>query len=84
MVADCCTRPQYVLRSYWETGRSRLPGREDVIFAQQRDGEAAKIAVSSRELAGSHNWSSCGQVQKYDIGSRAASELGPKHRDATR
>ena len=26
--ADCLTRPQYVERSYWEAGRSRLPGKE--------------------------------------------------------
>jgi len=26
--AACRTRPQYVLRSYWDAGRSLLPGRE--------------------------------------------------------
>lgn len=26
--ADCLTRPQYVLRSYCDAGRSRAPGRE--------------------------------------------------------
>ena len=31
MLAACCTRPQYVVRSYWELGRSRVPGREEVM-----------------------------------------------------
>src|SRR5271163_4283864 len=26
--ADCFTRPQYVDKSYWEAGRSRLPGND--------------------------------------------------------
>jgi hypothetical protein len=26
--ADCFTRPQYVDRSYWDAGRSRLPGND--------------------------------------------------------
>lgn len=29
MSAECFTRPQYVFRSYRETGRSLLPGRDD-------------------------------------------------------
>ena len=33
--ADCFTRPQYVLRSYWEAGRSRCPGREADMVAVQ-------------------------------------------------
>lgn len=28
MAAVCLARPQYVLRSYWDSGNSRLPGRE--------------------------------------------------------
>lgn len=31
MLAACCTRPQYVVRSYWELGRSRVPGSEEVM-----------------------------------------------------
>lgn len=31
MLAACCTRPQYVLRSNCETGRSRFPGSDDVM-----------------------------------------------------
>jgi hypothetical protein len=33
MLAACCTRPQYVVRSYWELGRSRVPGKEEVMAA---------------------------------------------------
>lgn len=33
--ADCLTRPQYVERSYGDAGKSRLPGREDVILSLQ-------------------------------------------------
>ena len=33
--ADCFTRPQYVLRSYWEAGRSRCPDREADMVAVQ-------------------------------------------------
>lgn len=29
--AQCRTRPQYVLRSYWDAGKSRVPGNEDVM-----------------------------------------------------
>jgi hypothetical protein len=36
MLAECCTRPQYVPRSYCETGKSRLPGNEDVILTNMR------------------------------------------------
>ena len=31
ILAECRTRPQYVPRSNWDTGRSRLPGNEDVM-----------------------------------------------------
>ena len=34
IAAECWTRPQYVLRSYWETGKSRLPGSKDVILCE--------------------------------------------------
>jgi len=30
--AECRTRPQYVDRSYWDAGRSREPGSDEVIF----------------------------------------------------
>jgi hypothetical protein len=37
MPAVCLTRPQYVLRSYWESGSARLPGREaDMVAAVLR------------------------------------------------
>lgn len=31
--AECLTRPQYVLRSYCDAGRSRFPGKEADIVA---------------------------------------------------
>ena len=38
MPAVCLTRPQYVLRSYCESGSARLPGREaDMVAAMLRD-----------------------------------------------
>lgn len=44
--AVCFTRPQYVLRSYWESGRSLLPGREaDIVAALP-----ALILLASRDL----------------------------------
>lgn len=33
MPAVCLTRPQYVLRSYCDSGSSRLPGMEDDMLA---------------------------------------------------
>lgn len=39
--AECFTRPQYVLRSYRETGSSRVPGREDVIAITECEIHAA-------------------------------------------
>jgi len=39
MLAACCTRPQYVVRSNWELGRSRVPGREEVMAASDCAGQ---------------------------------------------
>jgi hypothetical protein len=36
ILAECRTRPQYVLRSNCDTGRSRLPGKEDVMSTSTR------------------------------------------------
>lgn len=36
MSAAWRTRPQYVLRSYCETGRSRFPGNEDVMAGVEK------------------------------------------------
>lgn len=35
MPAVCLTRPQYVLRSYCDSGSSRLPGMEDDMLARR-------------------------------------------------
>jgi hypothetical protein len=42
MSAECFTRPQYVLRSYWETGRSRFPGRDEVMMCVRRGCQSRK------------------------------------------
>ena len=41
--ADCLTRPQYVLKSYFDAGKSRLPGSE----ADMSEGEANGTASIS-------------------------------------
>lgn len=43
--AACLTLPQYVLRSYFEAGRSRLPGIEDDMYFVG----VGKMTVSSGE-----------------------------------
>jgi hypothetical protein len=53
MSAECFTRPQYVLRSYWETGRSRFPGRDEVMVCVKRGGrgrESPRAHISLLDL----------------------------------
>jgi hypothetical protein len=67
--AACRTRPQYVLRSYWEAGSSRLPGIEDDIsrsLRRREDGETLQIEriwaffpLSSRRTGGCGGSTNC-------------------------
>lgn len=41
MPAVCLTRPQYVLRSYCDSGSSRLPGMEDDMLARGGSGHVS-------------------------------------------
>jgi hypothetical protein len=50
MAAVCLTRPQYVLRSYCDSGSSRLPGMEDDMLAL-RPGHACFLFLSLLCLA---------------------------------
>lgn len=45
MPAVCLTRPQYVLRSYCDSGSSRLPGREADIFGAGAWGGASCLEM---------------------------------------
>jgi hypothetical protein len=80
-VAECCTRPQYVLRSYWETGKSRLPGSEDVI-SRKKVKTKQQLTLRARESFLGVGWSLGGLMQRGDIGSWVVSELGPHHKSA--
>jgi hypothetical protein len=50
ILAECITRPQYVLRSNWEDGRSRLPGSEDVMLAKVKSNYCDETIESSTNL----------------------------------
>lgn len=50
IVADCFTRPQYVLRSYCEVGRSRFPGSEDVILCGRASSRGNDCRVFAKGL----------------------------------
>jgi len=76
MVAECFTRPQYVLRSYCETGRSRVPGSEDVILYGEK-------AVKQQQLLRAHksSWTLVGaRVGKYNVEFDVGSTNGKRER----
>ena len=52
--ADCLTRPQYVVRSYSDAGRSRVPGIEADI-ASKGKGEASSEGRARRSGNGLDN-----------------------------
>lgn len=65
MAAECITRPQYVLRSYWEAGNSRLPGREaDIVLVLEspygfgRSGIEVDIRPHYRQFRGLNDFGS--------------------------
>jgi hypothetical protein len=66
-----------VLRSYWETGKSRLPGSEDVILREE-DETKQQLTLRAHESFLGVRWSLGGSMQRDDIGS-LVSELGPNH-----
>ncbi len=54
MPAVCFTRPQYVLRSYWDTGRSRPPGSEaDMVTGPSRVRRGCRKTAFFVSLGGS-------------------------------
>jgi hypothetical protein len=64
--AACRTRPQYVLRSYWDAGRSLLPGRE----ADMAGMEVARAKVICQRPILLSQWltAACMKVEACDKG----------------
>jgi len=77
MFAECCTRPQYVPRLNCETGRSRLPGSEDVMLTECEGVGTAIEAKQASTARGFAKMSVCvGKcVGRDDIGDNAKREL---------
>lgn len=67
IVAECWTRPQYVLRSYWETGRSRLPGSEDVILCEGEGVKQQWLLRARTSFGGLGMAARVGKWSRYDI-----------------